>query len=87
MTFNVSTSSFHGPAHIGRYSDVTGKVFDWDIMRLLLRYLIPYRLEMAESMMWMLISSGLALLTPYLTKQEIDIYITQGNYRGVAVMR
>ncbi|MCE5260133.1 MAG: ABC transporter ATP-binding protein/permease [Chloroflexi bacterium] len=84
MTFNISTSSFHGPAHMGQYRDVTGKVFDWDIMRLLLHYLVPYRLQMAESLLWMLIGSGLALVTPYLTKQAIDVYIAQGNYSGLA---
>jgi len=65
---------------------VTGKVFDWEIMRLLLRYVKPYRLQMAESLLWMLVGAALALLAPYLTKQAIDVYIAQANYRGLAWM-
>jgi ATP-binding cassette, subfamily B, multidrug efflux pump len=83
MTFNVSTSSFRGPAGLGQYKDVTGKVFDWEISRMLLSYLKPYRLAMGESLLWMMVGSGLALLTPYLIKQAIDSYIALSNYRGL----
>lgn len=84
MTFNVSTSSFRGPAGLGQYKDVTGKVFDWEISRMLLSYLKPHRLALAESLLWMLVGSGLALLTPFLIKQAIDSYIAQRNYVGLA---
>ncbi|MHB9031655.1 MAG: ABC transporter ATP-binding protein [Anaerolineae bacterium] len=85
MTFSISSAGFHGPAHMGgSYRDVTGKVFDWEIMRLLLRYLIPHRLRLAESLFWMLAGAGLALVTPYLTKQAIDVYIANGDMAGLA---
>jgi ABC-type multidrug transport system fused ATPase/permease subunit len=84
MTFNVSTSSFRGPVGLGQYKDVTGKVFDREIATMLLSYLKPHRLALAESLLWMMVGSGLALLTPYLIKQAIDSYIAQKNYVGLA---
>jgi ATP-binding cassette subfamily B multidrug efflux pump len=84
MTFNVSTSSFRGPAGLGQYKDVTGKVFDWEITRMLLAYLKPHRFALVESLLWMMVGSGLALLTPYLIKQAIDSFIAQLNYAGLA---
>ncbi|NLV74587.1 MAG: ABC transporter ATP-binding protein [Chloroflexi bacterium] len=85
MTFNISTSSFRGPVgRMGGYRDVTGKVFDWEIMHLLMRYLKPHRLAMAEALFWMLAGAGLALVAPYLTKQAIDVYIANHDLAGLA---
>jgi len=69
---------------MGGYRDVTGKVFDWEIMHLLMRYLKPHRLAMAEALFWMLAGAGLALVAPYLTKQAIDVYIANHDLAGLA---
>lgn len=88
MSFGFGpTGGFHGPhVHLHDYRDVTGKVFDWRVMRELFQYLTPYRRKMAEGVLWMLVSAGLALLAPYLIKKAIDDYIAASNMSGLAWM-
>jgi ATP-binding cassette, subfamily B, multidrug efflux pump len=88
MSFGFGpTGGVHQPhVHLRDYSQVTGKVFDWDIVRELLGYLKPHRRRMVEGAVWMLISSGLALLAPYLIKTTIDDYIAVGDVSGLVWM-
>ena len=87
MSFGMGGSSMHshGPhAHIRGYRDVTGKVFDWDITKRLLGFLRPHMRKMLEGVLLMVVSSGLALLTPYLIgRVAIDRYIANGDLRGL----
>lgn len=89
MSFSFSPGSLHGPhIHMRRrgrhvHEDVTGKVFDWDIARKMLRYLGPHKGDMAWGVGLMLVGSGLALLAPYLVKRIIDDHIAAGNPRGL----
>ena len=85
MTFSIDAGAWQGPrGMLGRYQDVTGKVFDWQITRKLLRYLRPYKWQMVEGVLWMLVGAGLALLTPYLTKNAIDGAIQVGDLRSLS---
>ena len=87
MSFSFNPQSIrHAHVHLRHYKDVTGKVFDWDVTRKLLRYLIPHKRQMVKGMLWMLASSGLALLAPYLVKKTIDDYIAQSDPSGLALM-
>jgi len=87
MSFSFSPGGFHGPhVHMRDYKDVTGKMFDWRITQQLLRYLIPYKRQMAEGFLWMLVNSGLALLVPYLVKTTIDVHIAGGDMQGLIGM-
>ena len=87
MSFGFSPRSFHRPhVHMRHYKDVTGKVFDWGITRELLHYLAPHKREMVEGAFWMLASSALALLAPYLIKVTIDDCITSGDLAGLTWM-
>ncbi|MCD6518521.1 MAG: ABC transporter ATP-binding protein [Anaerolineae bacterium] len=87
MSFSFNPSTFWGGhAHFRHYREVTGKVFDWRITRRLLQYLAPYKLKMAEGVLLMLVSSGLALLAPYLIKRMIDNYIASKDVVGLGWM-
>ena len=87
MSFGFSPGTMHRPhVHMHHFKDVTGKVFDWGITRALLQYLVPHKREMTEGALWMLASSGLALLAPYLIKVTIDDYITSGDLAGLTWM-
>ncbi len=81
------TGGVHRPhVHLRDYTEVQGKVFDWQIVRELLGYLVPYRRKMLEGAAWMLVSSGLALLAPFLIKTTIDDYIAVGDTSGLIWM-
>ena len=88
MSFGFGpTGGFHGPhVHLRDYSEVTGKFFDLRITRELLGYLTPHRRTMVEGVIWMLASSGLALLAPFLIKTTIDDYISVGDSSGLIWM-
>ena len=55
-------------------------------LRLLWEYLRPHRRQLALALLAMLVITGAALLTPYLTKVAIDAYIVPGNLRGLTVI-
>ncbi|MFH1277820.1 MAG: ABC transporter ATP-binding protein [Candidatus Eisenbacteria bacterium] len=52
--------------------EVVQKKVDWDLFRRLLRYLRPYRGQVAFSVALLIVLSGLAILGPYITKVAID---------------
>ncbi|MHB8391262.1 MAG: ABC transporter ATP-binding protein [Acidobacteriaceae bacterium] len=57
--------------------DVIGKAYDGRLMRRLLTYLRPYRLQVAISLVAILLKALSDILGPYLTKVAIDLYMTQ----------
>jgi ATP-binding cassette subfamily B multidrug efflux pump len=65
--------------------DVIGKAYDSRLMRRLLVYLRPYRLQVGVSLAAILLKAGLDVLGPYLTKVAIDLYMSQpaGSHRSL----
>ncbi len=55
--------------------DVVGKAYDSRLMRRLLRYLAPYKLQAAISAVAILIKSGSDVFGPYLVKVAVDTYL------------
>lgn len=66
-----------------RDDEVLGKAYDSVLLRRLLRYLIPYRVQVATSVILLLGVSGLRLIGPYLTKIAIDTHIAAGDLAGL----
>ncbi|HET9088162.1 MAG TPA: ABC transporter ATP-binding protein [Acidobacteriaceae bacterium] len=56
--------------------DVVGKAYDGRLMRRLLTYLRPYRLQVGVSLVAILLKAFSDVLGPYLTKVAIDLYMS-----------
>jgi ATP-binding cassette subfamily B protein len=63
--------------------DVVGKAYDARLMRRLLQYLQPYRIQAALALAAIIANSVLQLAQPYLMKLAIDRYIPAGDLGGV----
>src|SRR6266851_3399558 len=63
--------------------DVVGKAYDARLMRRLLAYLRPYRLQAALALAAIIANSMLQLAQPYLMKLAIDRYIPARDLSGV----
>ena len=63
--------------------EVLGKAYDARLMRRLLRYLRPYRLQVAVALGAIISASVLQLAQPYLMKIAIDRYIATGDLAGL----
>jgi ATP-binding cassette, subfamily B, multidrug efflux pump len=63
--------------------EVLGKAYDAMLMRRLLRYLWPYRLQVAVALASIVCASVLQLAQPYLMKVAIDRHIATGDLRGL----
>jgi ATP-binding cassette subfamily B protein len=63
--------------------EVLGKAYDASLMRRLLGYLRPYRLEVAIALVAIIAASVLQLAQPWLMKVAIDRYIATGDLRGL----
>src|SRR3954451_6571892 len=63
--------------------DVVGKAYDARLMRRLLAYLRPYRLNAALALVAIIANSMLQLAQPYLMKLAIDRYIPAGSMAGM----
>ena len=57
--------------------DVIGKAYDSRLMRRLLVYLRPYRLQVGISLVAILFTAFADVLGPYLTKVAVDLYMTR----------
>jgi len=57
--------------------EVLGKAYDSRLMRRLLRYLRPYRWQVAIALVSIIIKAGADVLGPYLTKVAIDRYLAK----------
>src|SRR5689334_19561584 len=55
--------------------EVLGKAYDSRLMRRLLRYLRPYRLEVVIALVAIIIKAGADVLGPFLFKVAIDKYL------------
>ncbi len=63
--------------------EALGKAYDHRLMKRLLRYLRPYRKQMALAIIILLVASGLQLLGPYIVKLAIDGPIAAGDPDGL----
>jgi ATP-binding cassette, subfamily B, multidrug efflux pump len=63
--------------------EVLGKAYDAKLMRRLLRYLRPYKAQVAVALAAIISGSVLQLAQPYLMKIAIDHYIATQDLRGV----
>ena len=63
--------------------DVVGKAYDARLMRRLLHYLRPYRLNAALALAAIISNSVLQLAQPYLMKLAIDRFIPAGDVAGM----
>jgi ATP-binding cassette, subfamily B, multidrug efflux pump len=70
----------------GHEEDILGKAYDARLMRRLLRYLRPYRAQVAFAVLAIIGHSVLQLVPPYLTKTVIDTYIPAGNLSGLGLV-
>src|SRR5215471_7576765 len=57
--------------------EVVGKVYDGRLMRRLLTYLRPYRLQVFLSGIAVIIKAATDVLGPYLVKTAVDTYMTR----------
>lgn len=56
---------------------VGGKLYDRTLVRRLLHYVRPHRKLIFLAMFFMLVTAGVELLIPYITKQGIDMYLAK----------
>jgi ATP-binding cassette, subfamily B, multidrug efflux pump len=63
--------------------EVLGKAYDAKLMRRLLRYLRPYKAQVAVALAAIISGSVLQLAQPYLMKIAIDRYIATQDLRGI----
>ncbi len=63
--------------------DQLGKVYDWVLMKRLIAYLKPYRLEVVFIGIFMVFNALCEVLMPKLMQQGIDGYIKPGNLQGL----
>ena len=63
--------------------EVLGKAYDSVLMRRLLRYLLPYRSQVAIALVAIIAGAALQLAQPYLVKVAIDRHIQPGNLAGL----
>jgi ATP-binding cassette subfamily B multidrug efflux pump len=66
--------------------EILGKAYDARLMRRLLGYLWPYRLQVLGAVLAIIGHSVLELVPPYLTKLAIDEYIPAGDRTGLAAI-
>lgn len=59
--------------------DVIGKAYDSRLMRRLLVYLKPYKLQVGISLVAILLTAFADVLGPYLTKVAVDLYMTRSS--------
>lgn len=63
--------------------EILGKAYDARLMRRLLHYLRPYKIQVAVAVLITIAYSGMGPLRPYLTEIAIDKYIEKGNTAGL----
>ena len=71
----------------GEYEEeVLGKAYDSRLMGRMLRYLRPHALPVAGAVVLLMVSSGLAVVGPYLTKIALDEAIPRGDGGQLALL-
>ncbi|HKA25689.1 MAG TPA: ABC transporter ATP-binding protein, partial [Candidatus Eisenbacteria bacterium] len=71
-------------AHDFHEEEALGKAYDHRLMRRLLGFLRPHRKQATASLALVLVSAGLALAGPWLTKIAIDDFIANHDLRGLS---
>jgi len=71
---------------VGHDDDVLGKAYDARLMRRLLVFLRPYRLQVVAAVAAIVGLSIVQLVPPYLTKTAIDTYIPAGDDVGLGMV-
>ncbi len=69
-------SSKESPKKVQQDDEVAGKAYDGRLMRRLLTYLRPYKLQTALSAVAIIIKAGSDVLGPFLVKVAVDTYMT-----------
>lgn len=70
----------------GYEEEVLGKAYDSRLMARLLRYLGPYRRQVAAAVGFLMLASALAMVGPYLTKVALDEAVPRGDGRLLVVL-
>jgi ATP-binding cassette subfamily B multidrug efflux pump len=70
----------------GHDDEVLGKAYDARLMRRLLVFLRPYRLQVVAAVAAIVGLSIVQLVPPYLTKTAIDTYIPAGDLAGLSLV-
>lgn len=81
---------------IHQEEEALGKAYDARLMRRLLRYVRPYRLQVVAAVLLLMLASAVEIVGPWLTQQAIDRAIPEGDvgllarlavlYMGAVVM-
>ncbi|MBN1249295.1 MAG: ABC transporter ATP-binding protein [Anaerolineae bacterium] len=88
MSFSIGTTSMGGGPRgllrrLGQEDDEGRRAFDLRIIGRLTVFVRPYWRKMLVAAVLMVISSGLGLIVPYLTKIAVDDYMINGNLAGL----
>ena len=67
-------------------SEVTGKTFDWQLLKRVMRYVKPYRTTFVIAGFLTVFLAFSALLQPILIQMTLDDYILVNNYNGLVFM-
>ena len=67
-------------------AEVQGRAYDARLVRRLLRYLVPYRRDLALSLVLLLAIGLLELAGPYLVGVAIDRFLTTGQWEGLGLL-
>ena len=70
----------------GYEEEVLGKAYDSRLMARLLRYLGPYKRQVAAAVGFLMLAAALAMVGPYLTKVALDEAVPRGDGRLLAVL-
>jgi ATP-binding cassette subfamily B protein len=70
----------------GADDEILGRAYDARLMKRLLGYLWPYRLQVAGAVLAIVCHALLELVPPYLTKLAVDEYIPAGDGAGLATI-
>lgn len=76
----------HAPQDHIQEEDALGKAYDARIMKRLLRYLRPYKLQVALAILLLLVASGLQVVGPWLTQLALDEAIPTGDRSYLSVL-
>lgn len=66
--------------------EILGKAYDAQLMRRLIRYLTPYKWQVALAISLAVAVSGLEAVRPYFTKIAVDVYIAEGDKNGLLML-
>jgi len=71
---------------LSRTKSVTGKIVDWNVLKRLLQFVKPYKLQFAALILLTTLSAALVPLRPYIIQYTIDNDVANGDYKGLVDM-